>query len=225
MQYLLVISFFAALLSFGRDGAMAKEWSTPEALKAFGSPGDTVKEPPIADINKSSPSKTKKRKKETSAEISKEDNQSVQSGSAVVKKPDAGLENFKSEVVGAYIRPDLERIRTLMYPESLACLHAEPKYEQYLLRAETMEAIPSDAKISVETVSANATLPYRGFRFPLRPSHIVRMEFGKKALPDGSRISQIADKYIARVNSRWYLITPCPTPEGMARLREMGLLD
>jgi len=224
MQYLFVISLLAALLCFGRDGAMAKEWSTPEALKAFGSPGDTVKEPPVADANKST-SNTKKRTKQTSAEISKEDNQTVQSGPAVAKKPDAGLENFKSEVVGAYTRPDLERIRALMYPESIACLHAEPKYEQYLLRAETMEAIPSDAKISVETVSANATLPYRGFRFPLRPSHIVRMEFGKKTLPDGSRISQIADKYIARVNNRWYLILPCPTPEGMGRLREMGLLD
>jgi len=225
MQCLFIISLLVALLSFGRYGAMAKEWSTPEALKAFGSPGDTVKEPPVADTNKSTSSNTKKSKKQISAEITKEENPTTQSGPAVAKKTEAGLENFKSQVMGAYSQLDPERIRTLMYPESLACLRAEPKYERYLLKAETMEAIPSDAKISVETVSANATLPYRGFRFPLRPSHIIRMEFGEKALPDGSKISQIADKYIARVNNRWYLIMPCPTPEGMGRLREMGLLD
>ena len=145
---------------------------------------------------------------------------------AVAQTLESSLERFKAELVKAYNNPDPARIRTLMHPKSLACLQAEPKYERYLLQAETMQAIPADAKISVEAVAATATLPYRGFKFPLRPSHLVHMEFGKKASPDGrSSTTQISEKYIARANDRWYLIMPCPTPEGLGRLREMGLLD
>lgn len=145
---------------------------------------------------------------------------------AVAQTLDPGLERFKAELVKTYNSPDPERIRTLMHPKSLACLQAEPKYERYLLQAETMQAIPADAKISVEAVSATAALPYRGFKFPLRPTHVVRMEFGKNVSSDGrSSTTQIAEKHIARANDRWYLIMPCPTPEGLGRLREMGLLD
>lgn len=145
---------------------------------------------------------------------------------ATAQTPDSGLERFKSDLVNAYRQPDAERIRTLMHPKSRACLQAEPSYERYLLGAETMQALPGDAKISVEAVSPAAALPYRGFKFPLRPSHVVHMEFGKKSSSDGrSSTTQIADKYLARAADRWYLILPCPTPEGMGRLREMGLLD
>lgn len=145
---------------------------------------------------------------------------------AVAQTLDSSLERFKAELVKTYNNPTPEHIRTLMHPKSLACLQAEPKYERYLLQAETMQAIPTDAKISVEAVAATDAMPYRGFKFPLRPTHIVRMEFGKKVSSDGrSTTTQVTDKYIARANDRWYLIMPCPTPEGLGRLREMGLLD
>jgi len=145
---------------------------------------------------------------------------------SVAQASDSGLEGFKAELVNTYRYPDNQRIRTLMHPESLACLQAEPKYERYLLNAETMQALPADAKVSVKAVAATAPLPFRGFKFPLRPSHVVRMEFGKKVSSDGrSSTTQIAEKYIGRANDRWYLIIPCPTPEGLGRLRDMGLLD
>lgn len=145
---------------------------------------------------------------------------------AAAKTPDASLERFTTELVNAYRHPDSERIRTLMHPKSRACLQAEPAYERYFLNAETMQALPSNAKISVDGISSTAALPYRGFTFPLRPTHIVHMEYGKKVSSDGrSSTTQIADKYIARIAGRWYLIMPCPTPEGMGRLREMGLQD
>lgn len=149
----------------------------------------------------------------------------LSSSQASAQMLDSSLERFKNELVDAYQRPDAERIRALMHPKSRACLQAEPHYERYLMKAETMQAIPGDAKISVEAVSAGA-LPYRGFTFPLRPTFVVHMEHGKQTSSDGrSSTTQIADKYITRVADRWYLIFPCPTPAGMGRLREMGLLD
>lgn len=145
---------------------------------------------------------------------------------AGAQTPDSGLERFTAELVNAYKHPAPESIRPLMHPKSVACLKAEPKYERYLLRAETMQALPADAKISVEAVTAAAPLPYRGFTFPQRPTHVVHMEFGKKVSSDGrSSTTQISDKYLARSNDRWFLIMPCPTPEGLGRLRDMGLLD
>jgi len=148
------------------------------------------------------------------------------SSMAVAQASDAGLERFKAELVRTYNNPAPESIRTLMHPKSLACLQAEPKYERYLMKAETMQAIPGDAKISIQPVAANAALPYRGFTFPLRPSHVVRMEYGREVSSDGrSATTQISEKHIARANNRWYLIFPCPTQEGMGRLREMGMLD
>lgn len=139
---------------------------------------------------------------------------------------DTGLERFKAELVGAYRQPDAERIRSLLHPKSLACLQAEQAYERYLLRAETMQALPRDAKISIDAISPVVTLPFADFTFPVRPSHVVHMEYGKQVSGDGrSSTTQIADKYLARSADRWYLIMPCPTPEGMGRLREMGLLD
>src|SRR5689334_3377726 len=116
---------------------------------------------------------------------------------AVAQTLDPGLERFKAELVKTYNNPDPERIRTLMHPKSLACLQAEPKYERILLQAETMQAIPTDTKISIEAVSATAPLPSRGFQFPLRPTHVVRMEFGKRVSSDGrSSATEIAEKHI-----------------------------
>jgi hypothetical protein len=144
---------------------------------------------------------------------------------AMAETLDAGGERFKTELVKAYGAPNPDRIGGLLHPKSLACLSAEQNYERYLMRAETVQAVPPEAKVSVEPVAEDAQLPYRGFVFPLRPSHVVRMEFGRKPSPDGrSATTQIAEKYIARDGDRWYLIMPCSTPDGLRRLREMGLL-
>ncbi len=138
---------------------------------------------------------------------------------------DAEGERFKASLVAAYSNPSAGRIQALLHPKSLACMRAEPKYESYLLRAESMQAVPVDAKLEVNEIPPGAALPFRGFEFPLRPSHVVRMEYGRKASPDGrSATTQIVEKHIAREGGRWYLILPCATPEGMGRLREMGLL-
>lgn len=219
------VALTASLFCIAQDNAVAKEWSTPEALKAFGKPGDTVRGPALEDANMETLSKNEKSKKQISIKTEKESTPTNETRPAVTKKLDTGLEDFKNELVSAYSHPDKTSIRALTHPKSLACLRTEPKYEQYLLRAETMEAIPPDAIISVDTVAANTVLPYRGFKFPMRPSHMIRIEFGGKVSPDGSKISQVASKYIARIHDRWYLILPCPTTEGMTRLREMGLLD
>jgi len=150
----------------------------------------------------------------------------VSSSVEAAQSLDTSLERFKAELVNAYRQPDRERIRKLIHPKSIICLQTEPKYERYLLQAETNQALPPDAVVSVEPVDANTALPFRGFKFPLRPSHVVRMEFGKKVSSDGrSAITRISDKYISHSDNRWHLLIPCPTAEGLERLRDMGLLD
>jgi hypothetical protein len=144
---------------------------------------------------------------------------------AIAQTLDPPGERFKSELLRVYAAPDAQRIRALLHPKSAACVGAEPAYERYLMRAETMQPVPSDAKSSVQAIAADAKLPYSGFEFPVRPSHVVRMEYGRKQSPDGkSSTTQVAEKHIAREGERWYLVFPCPTRQGMERLREMGLL-
>ena len=221
----LYFALTATMLLLYENIAFAQEWRTPEALRAFGQPGDTVNDPALTEEQKPSSTKINKNNRQDSAEIRIKSNLISSDIPLVTKSTDESLESFKAELIEVYNHPNPEQIRTLVYPKSLACMRSEAKYEKYLMRAETIQAIPSDAVVSIEKRSANAALPYRGFNFPLPPSHIVRMEFGKKVLHDGSKTSQIAEKYIARANGRWYLIFPCPTSEGMGRLREMGLLE
>jgi len=131
---------------------------------------------------------------------------------AMAEMLDSDGERFKARLIKTYNAPGVAGIKTLLHPKSLECLRAEPKYENYLMRAETIQPIP-------------AGLPYRGFEFPLRPSHVMRLEFGRKQLPDRSAITEIAEKHILKDGGRWYLIMPCATPEGLKRLNDMGLLD
>lgn len=221
-----LLAIFILLLSFsiaeaelyqwiGEDGSVTfKDTPPPSSRKGnkvkVYNDSDFASEPPVEQ----SPVPRSAKKKAGSVSKSKEP----------LLDPD--LESFKTEVVNVYRNPDSGRIRGLLHLKSLTCMQAEPKYEQYLLKAETIQPIPSDAKISVDEVSANAVLPYRGFTFPLRPTHVVYMEFGKKVSSDGrSKTTKISSVYIARDKGRWYLIMPCPTPEGMGRLRDMGLLE
>ena len=144
---------------------------------------------------------------------------------AMAEMLDSDGERFKARLIKTYNAPGVAGIKTLLHPKSLECLRAEPKYENYLMRAETLQPIPVDANASVQSLAADAKLPYRGFEFPLRPSHVMRFEFGRKQLPDRSAITEIAEKHILKDGGRWYLIMPCATPEGLKRLNDMGLLD
>jgi hypothetical protein len=137
---------------------------------------------------------------------------------AAAQKLDPAGEKFKNEIVKTYARPDAKQIVSLMHPKSAKCITAEPAYERYLMRAETTQIVPADAKVSVEPVAPDAKLPYSGFEFPVRPSHAVRMEYGRASM------TSVAEKHIAKDGDKWYLVMPCPTPKGMARLKEMGLL-
>lgn len=147
-------------------------------------------------------------------------------GPAAAQALDADGERFKAEVVATYGEPTIDRVRALLHPKSAACLRANAEYERYVMRAETRQPAPMTVQVSVDEVAADADLPYRDFEFPVRPTHIVRMEYGQIGTRDArSGLSRVAEKYIARDGARWYLILPCATPEGMRRLRDMGLLD
>jgi hypothetical protein len=140
---------------------------------------------------------------------------------------DAEGERFKARLLKVYAAPSAADIAGLLHEKSKSCLRKEPEFERYMMRAETMIPIPADAIISVETYPANAKAPFRGFDFPVQPSHKILMEYGRKVDPTDKRVttSSIANEYIARDASGWRLIFACPTPEGMRHLKEMGLLE
>jgi hypothetical protein len=66
MKRLLMVSLISAVFIFNHHSkdALAKEWSSPEALRAFGAPGDTVRDPAYTEVKKSSPAKSVKSKKQ-----------------------------------------------------------------------------------------------------------------------------------------------------------------
>lgn len=137
---------------------------------------------------------------------------------------DTDGERLVAQVAEAYRAPTGERVLALAHPKSLSCLQAEPKYQRYLMRAETGQPIPANAKRSVDALAPDANLPYRGFTFPVRPSHVIRMEYMQSAR-QGASVTAVAEKHIVRDGGRWYVVFPCPTPEGMDRLKDMGLLE
>lgn len=61
MKLLWVVSLVTTLLCFS-GSVLAKEWSTPEALRAFGKPGDTVSDSANVEANKPSSSHNKREK-------------------------------------------------------------------------------------------------------------------------------------------------------------------
>jgi hypothetical protein len=140
---------------------------------------------------------------------------------------DAEGERFKTQLLKVYSAPTAAGIRSLLHEKSLACMRKEPEYERYIMRAETLTSIPTDAKVSVEGFPSGAKAPFRGFNFPIQPSHKIAMEYGRKVDPADKRVttSSITDEYIARDASGWHLIFACPQPEGMRHLKDMGLLE
>jgi hypothetical protein len=138
---------------------------------------------------------------------------------------DAEGDRFVAELTAVYSKPSAERVRGLLHPKSAACVRADPKYDAYFVRTETSMPLPANPKVSVAVIPADAKLPYAGFEFPVRPSHSVSMEHERKVAADGkSAYTPVAEKRIVKSDGRWYLVFPCPTAEGLARLRDMGLL-
>lgn len=140
---------------------------------------------------------------------------------------DAEGERFKAQLLKVYSAPTAAGIRSLLHEKSQACMRKEPGYERYMMRAETLTPIPVDAKVSIETFPPDAKAPFRGFDFPVQPSHKILMEYGRKVDPADKRVttSYIANEYIARDVSGWHLIFACPQPEGIRLLKDMGLLE
>lgn len=135
-------------------------------------------------------------------------------------------EALLAQVAEAYRQPEAARIEALMHPSSRACLQAEPRYRRYLLHAETAQPLPAAASAAIEAIAPDAVLPYRGFQFPLRPTHVLRFEFDRQETADGrGSLASVAEKHAIEHDGRWQLLFPCPTTEGMQRLQELGLLD
>lgn len=72
MQILLLVSLIATLFSLN-NSAVAEEFTTPEALRAFGKPGDTVKAPTDKKSKNQSSSKKQRMKKDSPVSLSNSD--------------------------------------------------------------------------------------------------------------------------------------------------------
>jgi len=136
------------------------------------------------------------------------------------------VEALTAQVREVYRQPQAAAIEALMHPATRACLADQPRYRAYLLRMEAAAPLPADTIGRIETIDQEAPLPFRGFEFPLRPTHLLRFELAGQASADGrGSVSQVVEKHAVASDGRWQLLFPCPLPEGLQRLREFGLLD
>lgn len=70
MKLLLTNTLLGFVICFS-ENAMAQEWNTTEALRAFGKPGDTVREPANKEVNTSAPKREKKARNSTASKNNK----------------------------------------------------------------------------------------------------------------------------------------------------------
>lgn len=144
-------------------------------------------------------------------------------------------EAFIKSFVGAINAKDLERLKELVHPASLACITDMNRdfYDSYfskefkgsnlptdctttrIQRLSADETLPigssNECKIRIKPISANAPLLLENdFSYPVRPTHLVQIEYGDK-----NKMIQVIQG-----NGVWNEVVPCPKPETVRKFKD-----
>jgi hypothetical protein len=118
------------------------------------------------------------------------------------------VDEFLVEYVTAFNAKDVDRLRSLLHPRSLACITSDNKriYDE-ALAVLIRDPIPSRHEFRTTLVGAQNELPFKGYaEFPIRPSHEIRITYSR-----GLEDSAEHELWLLLERDRWYEVDPCMT--------------
>ena len=124
---------------------------------------------------------------------------------------------------------DLAKLKPLIGPEYAACANEGNKaaYDDYLSDGLNFTIVPGYA-VTFGPLSPQAALPFLDIvNYPVRPGHYVRIDLpapppraDQEKIEYGTTIIQP----LVNADGKWSLALGCPTPLGIKRMRQSGLI-
>lgn len=134
------------------------------------------------------------------------------------------LHKSKEALVAAYVAAvnadDVDALRSLLHPGCLSCIDDENRdYYDELFAQYVISTIPGDYEASFESIPSGEPLPFEEvFRYPVRPSHTVKLEYA-----EGQDHRAVVLNQIVGEDGAWSLMIPCPTTEVLTKYHESRL--
>ena len=131
---------------------------------------------------------------------------------------DPGQRTFVNDYMAAVGAKDVAALRRLIHPASLACMNDSNRDFYDVLFANAVKEGPRSSyritRIGPTTGLAEKLVPAGMIRYPVTPTHEVRIDF-----ETGPNRSKTLIRQIAMADGSWLEVMPCPTPEGLEAFR------
>jgi hypothetical protein len=137
--------------------------------------------------------------------------------SAAADAPDSGQQALIRELVAAVNARDGAAQQRLVHSSVAACITdaTRPLFEDIFAR-ERRQSIPPSYRASVKPMGPSEPLLFEDLlRYPVRPTHVLTLDFARDARSSTSMI-----RYLARDGAGWRVVVGCPGPEAMAKFHE-----
>jgi hypothetical protein len=131
------------------------------------------------------------------------------------------VKNFVTQYVAATNAKDTARLRSFLYPKSLACIMAENKDYYDAMASHIGEPIPPNYKFSVMPVNEGnlKALESMGQRWPVKPMQELHIDY-QQGDDVGSYIV-----YLIHENGRWFQDFPCATDAAIKQYRDNAVAN
>lgn len=126
------------------------------------------------------------------------------------------LKSFVTQFVAAANAKDIARMRSFLYPKSLACITPGNKDYYDAMASQTGDPIPPNYKFSVIPVNEGnlKALESMGQRWTVKPAQELHIDYQQGNDVGGSVV------YLIHENGRWFYDLPCATDDAIKQYRD-----
>ncbi len=126
---------------------------------------------------------------------------------------------FVKNLVEAINSKSLDRRKALVHPKSLVCATTEPSsFYHSMATRQARDSVPAGYKWKITPVQPGQPPLFADkFDYPVRPTHLLQLDFETGANRSKTMILQIV-----RDGTKWHEVIACPKPETVAAARAAG---
>jgi hypothetical protein len=122
---------------------------------------------------------------------------------------------FARKVADAMSSKDFGAMKQLFAPSTLKCIGTHQDFLQERINRQLALPISTKYKLTITKLPPNIMNPSKFATYPLRPTHLMGMEFDADANHDTVNLP------IGQEDGKWYEAQPCPTDAGMVRFAKL----
>lgn len=120
-----------------------------------------------------------------------------------------------AKMIAAINAHDSVKYKQLLAPANLACFNKDNQpYLDYWLGKQIGASIPASHRIGAIELPRGLSDHTRYADYPVHATHMISIE-----CPSGGGGSITYNRMIAQQQGKWYAVAPCPTAEGLARVK------